>query len=197
MSRFADQPRLTDDDRARQSMDALRAERRSQPRHLIALAAVLVLVAGGVTWSSSSSLAAARKSLKFQQTQAEDIAIAAAQLNQLRAASATEGSRENEAVPQLRSRIAQAAADAGLKNPNILPSSERPELRRPGLNSIQRKFSYDLRDESLPALLKWIELATRDVPDLEVYSVKLLPEQQQWHLLVTFSRWERADSSGS
>ncbi|MDI1289384.1 MAG: hypothetical protein PSX37_05460 [bacterium] len=197
MSRFADQPRLSDDDRSRQSMDALRFERRSRPRHLVALAGLLVLVAGGVAWSSSRSLAAANKTLAYQQKVAAEVTEAAGKLNQLRAANAADGSRENEAVPQLRSRIAQAAADAGLKNPNVLPSAERPEIRRPGLNSIQRKFSYDVRDESLGALLKWMELATRDVPDLEVYSIKLQPEAQQWHLVVTFSRWERADSTGS
>jgi len=192
MSRFADQPRLTDDDRSRQSMLALRSERQSRPTHLIVLAGLLVAVAAVTTWTSSASLAKAERSLNFQRKMASEIVDASSKLTQLRQTSVTEGSGENEAIPQLRSRVAQAAAEAGLKNPNILPSTERADPRRPGLNSIQRKFTYDVRDESLASLVKWVELAIRDVPDLEVYSVKLLPEAQQWHLLVTFSRWERA-----
>jgi hypothetical protein len=36
-----------------------------------------------------------------------------------------------------------------------------------------------------------VEIATRDVPGLEVYSVRIRPETNQWDLNVTFSRWER------
>jgi len=195
MSRFTDQPALSDDDRSRHALTASRSARRSRPRHLVVLAALLVAVAAVVAWSSSRSLAKAERSVTYQRGVATQVVDASAKLAQLRQAGTIEGSGENDAIPQLRSRVAQAAADAGLANPNVLPSSERAELRRPGLNSIQGKFVYDVRDQSLGALVRWVELATRDVPDLEVYSVKLLPEAQQWHLIVTFSRWERADAT--
>ena len=53
------------------------------------------------------------------------------------------------------------------------------------------KFDYEVRDESLAALMDWMNRAVAAVEGLEVYSVSIKPEAQAWNLRVTFSRWER------
>lgn len=167
---------------------AARQARRNTPTHLVIFAAVLLGIALICTLVAASSRSAAQDRLDAQKRQSSRIAELVARLNQLSDAERAGIQRWGQPAERVQSKIQQAAVQAGLKTaiPPVNPTKSGPVG-----NAQRTQFRYDIRDESLPALLKWVELATRDVPGLEVYSVKIRPEANQWDLNVTFSRWER------
>jgi hypothetical protein len=55
----------------------------------------------------------------------------------------------------------------------------------------QVRYAYTLRDESLAAMLRWVEIVKQDVPDLEVSAVSIVPEANEWRMTVTYVRFER------
>jgi hypothetical protein len=167
---------------------AARQARRNTPTHLIVIAVVLMGIALICTLVAAGSRAAALSRLDTQKRQAARVAELVARLNQLTDAERAGIQRWGQPAERVQSKIQQAATQAGLKAaiPPVNPTKSSP------VGDAQRiQFKYDIRDESLPALLKWVEIATRDVPGLEVYSVRIRPEANQWDLNVTFSRWER------
>lgn len=167
---------------------AARQARHNTPTHLVILALILLGVALVCTLVAARSRSAAQDRLDAQKRQAGRVAELVARLNQLAEVERSGVQRWGQPAERVQSKIQQAAAMAGLKSaiPPVNPTKSSP------INDAQRiQFKYDIRDESLPALLKWVELATRDVPGLEVYAVRIRPEANQWDLNVTFSRWER------
>ena len=171
---------------------AARAERQNQPKVLLYAAGLLLLAALlflGITFRASL---AAASDLKTQKRQAQETIDQAGLLKALHEAAAAAPELVQPAT-QVLSRIEQAGVDAGLKNKVPIP---RPRFETPpGLGSKQTRLDYEIRDESLPRMLDWMERAVAEVPGLEVYSVSLKPETHQWILRVTFSRWERTEGT--
>ena len=86
-------------------------------------------------------------------------------------------------------RLQAIAQEAGIKNKLQIPRDE--EERRGASKRV--KFRFDnVQDESLPALLSWLDKAVTELPGMEVYSVSIRPLANQWVMNVTFARWERA-----
>jgi len=56
-------------------------------------------------------------------------------------------------------------------------------------------LDYNVADESLPAMLSWIERSMADVPGLELFKIVMSPEQHKWRMKVTFSRWEKMEGA--
>ncbi len=183
-------PREQAREQARQdvAVAAARQARRNTPTHLIVLALLLLGIALICTLVAGASRAAAQERLDAQKRQSARVAELVARLNQFNEAERTGVQRWGQPAERVQSKIQQAAVQAGVKAaiPPVNPTRSSP------IGNAQRiQFKYDIRDESLNSLLKWVELATRDVPGLEVYSVRIRPEANQWDLNVTFSRWER------
>ena len=153
---------------------AARAERHNQPRGLVYGASVLLLAAlifVGVAFEGS---AGALKDLKTQRDQAQSVIKQAGELKALHEAAAN-GADVFQSAPQVLSRIQQAALDVGLKGRVPIPSQSVG--RATVYKSQQRRFDYpEVKDESLPALLRWMDKAVADVPGLEVYAVTLKPD---------------------
>ncbi|MBU6413503.1 MAG: hypothetical protein KGS45_08515 [Planctomycetes bacterium] len=189
-SRPGTTPREQAREQARQdvAVAAARQARRNTPTHLIILALLLLGIALVCTLVAGASRSSAQLRLDAQKRQSTRVAELVARLNQLSEAERSGIQRWGQPAERVQSKIQQAAVQAGIKAaiPPVNPTRSSP------IGDAQRiQFKYDIRDESLPALLKWVEIATRDVPGLEVYAVRIRPEANQWDLNVTFSRWER------
>ena len=101
--------------------------------------------------------------------------------------SGREGGNLGVPIEGIRSRIMAAGTEAGLKNAVQLPRNEKS---RGGTDAVQQRLVYDVRDESLDAIVRWIDIALRGTTGLEVYALSVRPEANQWNCKVTFSRWE-------
>lgn len=176
------------------SMAAQRSEQANRPRIYVVLALVALIGCVLALLWSWSSYASARRALVAEQATAARAVELAGRLQALKLASVSDsGPRANEPVDRLLSRLESIGRDAGLKNGVPLPGRNRG-LTQQGM--VQVKLNYELRDISLGALLVWVERAMDEVPGLEVFSLSLRPESQQWVLKVQFSRWERAEGGG-
>ena len=186
---------MNEDARMLAAATAARTERANRPTMLVLFSAVLL--AGALVWLlwAWSAQRDATRSLSFQQRKSERVAERVAQLLSLRART-TSGEAVNEGntqLSQLLPRIASAASASGIKD-NVPPPAQR-RLSPAGTTAKQLLLEYNVADESLPALLAWIDKSLADVPGLESYKVVVSPEQQKWRLKVTFSRWEKAEST--
>jgi hypothetical protein len=180
---------LDDDQRFELGAIAARDERRNRPAHWLLLAtlcfagSLLALIWAG--WSR----AAAAKQLGDQRYIASQTSEICGQIQALREQAAKQGDKANQPITQIRSRLQAIAQEAGIKNKLQIPRDE--EERRGASKRV--KFRFDnVQDESLPALLSWLDKAVTELPGMEVYSVSIRPLANQWVMNVTFARWERA-----
>lgn len=170
---------------------AARAERQNQPTFLLYGAGALLLASLIFVAVSFSSSLAASSDLATQKKQAEGTIQLAGKYQALQAAAKSQPWL-NQPATQIRTRIEQAGADVGLKDHVPLPTTRTDPQRTIG--SQQTRFDYEVRDESLPNLLSWLQKCLADVPGMEVYSITLRPEAHKWKLNVSFSRWERIET---
>lgn len=174
------------------STAAGRAERRNRPKHLLLLAFALLVFAAGLLGWSVLARARAAATLREERALAEKVRDITAQFNELKTdseQSSTSRPKFGESIFNRPSRFQELAASAGLKNTGFVPQRKTAD---PAVNGVQRRrLEFELKDESLDALLNWMKMAVEDIPGLEVFSVRLRPEANQWALNVEFSRWER------
>jgi len=176
--------------------EGARAERRNRPRHLVLMAGLLLSIAIAFLMTSWSAAAAARERAASARSTAEDALLTAARLQRVMQADAGGGGpRASEPASLVLSSVELAGTKAGLRNP-VPPPPPPATSRRQGLGTEQLRWTYAVNDESLPALLAWVEQAAADVPGLEVHALTLTPEPQnnRWGLKVTFARWERLEA---
>ncbi len=177
---------------------AARTERQNQPKVLLYGAGVLLVAALiflGVAFQGSL---AASNELNTQKKQAEEVAMQAGKLKALRAYIASDPG-VNQPATQVLTRIEQAAVDVGLKVPTPLMPAAKHNDRAPGASSQLARLDYEIRSESLPQLLQWVQKAQENVPGLEVYGVSLRPASptgaHEWVFRVSFARWEKVEGS--
>jgi hypothetical protein len=182
-----------EDARLDQAAEAARMARRNQPKGLLVVAGLLLAAMLLYLVFAAFSLQAANKDLNAMRGRAEDAVRYAGELKALRALGAINPAVTSSAS-QLRTRVEQAGLDAGLSQTVKLPI-ERAESVIVGLGSRQYKYTYDITDPNLGALLAWVQKSVAAVPGLEVYGIKLKPEPNQWRLTVTFSRWQKTEGS--
>jgi len=185
-------------ERQEESRETLRAaaaanERRNRPAYLVAVAVLLLLACVlSLAWSLVARGAAAGEFAREKDT-AMVLARAVGRLKELQATGDAEGDKGAAPNDQILTMIQGAAERAGIQNPKqLFPRGPgTPENRSGGVQRV--RFDYDqVRNESLEPLLLWMRYATESVPGLEVYSVKLRPEANEWVMQVTFQRWQRA-----
>jgi len=172
---------------------AARAQRRNRPAWLVLLG-VAVLLAGAIfAWSSWAEHGEQRARARRAKAEADRVLAAAARLKAMNDAEAGgEGPRVVE-TGNVLSRIEAAGSRVGLSKPVGVGTRNVTARRELKLNQV--RISYNVRDESLGAVLAWAEEAVRDVPGLEVFNLTVRPEAAEWSVNIVFSRWERMEGS--
>ncbi|MDX2146965.1 MAG: hypothetical protein SFZ23_05535 [Planctomycetota bacterium] len=183
---------LADQARDEVAAAASRAESRNRPRVFILASSLALAIAFVMLVLGMGAKANADSSLRRERAQANEAVELLARLRQLdEAAKDSTKLPFGEQLSKIRSKITDAASRAGLKSPPQLPVSDQV-VRNVAAGVNRNTWTYEVRDPSLRAMLDWLQLAIKDIPGFEVYSVTLKPEQNQWYLRVTFSRLERS-----
>ncbi len=180
-------------DRLDLAAKAASAERSKRPRHWILLAGLLLaasLASVVFSWQSSREAGLA---LSRQQALAQETLESAGRLRALQTAAASGGPSISEPTTQVLSRIERAGIDTGLRDPVKLPKETRRDPVRAGVGALATRWTYEIRDPSLPIVLEWIKASTQSVPGLEVQSIVVRPEASAWLVTVVFVKWERAE----
>lgn len=183
--------------RAELSASAARTQRANRPQLIVIIAALGLMSALVFLFLSWRAKSDAETTLRRNESFAKSALESAARLRALKAKATQNRTADQGAdvLTQLRSRLQDTAELAGVKQAKtMLPRNTRSN-RSPTGKSVQNLYDYEVRDESLPALLTWVERSTTDVQGLEVSSISILPEATQWTMRVTFARWEKVDAS--
>jgi hypothetical protein len=102
---------------------------------------------------------------------------------------------QNAPIPDMLSRLQNAAREAGLDTLPEVPRTENESFqnaRRVNYRYTARDRSQ-VRDQSLEKMLTWISLATERIPGLYVRQISLKPQANAWMMEVTFARYERIE----
>jgi hypothetical protein len=184
---------LTEDDKLLAASQAAGNERANRPTVLLLLAGFVLAAALLFALVSYSQYAAAKRVLARQSYEATTIAQNVAAVRALRANSAADTGRGlSEQDETIRSRLIDIAVGAGINRAGINPPT-LTRVRKPNLGSVQMNVTFDVRDPNLQALMTWLDRATEQMAGIEVQKIKLEPKEQDWRLLVTFTRWEKAE----
>jgi hypothetical protein len=187
-------PSAIDDLRQDLTSAAASSQRRNTPLFLVLLSLLGLVLCAGWAWHCRSLAKDAARDADLAKLKAKEITLAAAKLRGLMEAEAAgNGVRASQPMSQLLSVIEAAGARAGLKKQ--LPVGSRVPQPRNAEGWQQVKLTYAVRDESLAAVMKWIDLAQEEVEGLAVSAIKIRPEANEWSVNVTFSRWEKAEVS--
>ncbi|HZW10667.1 MAG TPA: hypothetical protein VFF69_12255 [Phycisphaerales bacterium] len=181
--------RISDDFRYELADTARVAEMSNRPRSLLILATLLFVVAGVALVLTLRERDIAVRQFRVQTDRTGQVANLAAQFRVLEQQGAAASTGRNERIPDLFTRIEQAATGAGLREKPPIPATPDP-LRSGG--ALKYQYTYTMQDASLEALLEWIREAQRLVPGLEVSQVEITPQPKNWKLRVVFVRWERS-----
>lgn len=167
---------------------ALRQEHQNRPVRLVIITGLVLAVSVMFLLVGVSKRFAAEAKLSRDKARATEMISLADRLEKIKVAAANrEGGGLGVPIEGIRSRIMTAGTEAGLKNQVPLPTIRKS---RGGADAVQQRLAYEVRDESLDAIVRWIEKAVRGTGGLEVYALSLRPEANQWNCKVTFSRWE-------
>lgn len=191
MSQAASHANQLEDLRASLAAQASRAEQRNRPRALLLIAAIILIIGAWFGWSGYSRSTEAEARAAAAQRYSDNVLKAAGKLKALESQGAIEGYAP---MTSLLSRIESHGTPAGLKSRVPIGSSQT----RPGTTPTTKAWksvrtTYTIRDPHLPAVLKWIDLVVADIPGMEVHSITIRPEANDWVVIVVFSRWERAE----
>jgi hypothetical protein len=173
---------------------AARTRRANEPRSLVVLAGVGVLVSAVVLGLSVLSYVGAALEARAERERAGAIATRVAHLRALGERASTDAADAGESITRFRSRIDRAGVEAGLRDPLRVPAEAIPDIdRTKGTRQVQ--LTFDIRDPSMEALVQFMQRAVAEVPGLEVQSIQIKPEAQVWYLQVKFARWERLEGT--
>jgi hypothetical protein len=191
---MAERTRLNEDDRydlAQRAAMAVRAARPTGPLVIGGLALVVSVIA--LLWVSAQRGQALQR-LAAEQRRMEEIVSIEQSFATVKTLQSRGASGVNTPLPDLYTRIEQAALSVGLDKPSIPTDSAVPQN-----GVINRLLTYTVRTAELDKVLRWIELAMERVPGLEVNDIELTIDQiqrnqqqaGQWTVKVVLARWER------
>jgi hypothetical protein len=171
------------------AMAAAGRERINRPRALLVLAVVVMLVALVAAAWGLASRRSARASLTRALADQAAVETMAADWKKLLDEERDAGSEMmGKRMPDLLTQIEARATRAGLKD-KPSPPRQNPQTRA-GV-TVTEYYYTNVKDPSLKALLEWLRLTTAEIGGLEVYSLNLRPDPNNWNMTVTFRRWER------
>ncbi|MEM9372161.1 MAG: hypothetical protein AAGA55_00830 [Planctomycetota bacterium] len=188
--------RMTPDDRYEIAARAEAGERSNRPIHLVFLAGTVLaiaLFAAAMAWRSDASAAndLRRQSAELAMIQARSTTLAGLLQEQVEAPE----NDQNAPIPDMRSRLRNAAQEAGLDTIPGVPATERESFQ----NARRVNYRYStrdrnqVRDPSLEKMLNWVSIATERIPGLHVRQISLKPQANSWMMEVTFARYERIE----
>jgi hypothetical protein len=183
--------RLSDDDRYALAARAEAGARSNRPSHLIAIAALallMTLVVAGFAWRSDARAA------RLERNAARDLTTlraSAERLGELQARVATSPEVDrNRPIPDILSRLGSLAREAGLDPVPPIPTQSSDI----GNNARRLNYQYQsLRSPSLAAVLRWVNLCTERIPGMHVRVLIIKPAPTLWSVDVTFARYERLE----
>ncbi len=178
---------MSPDERYEQAALAQLGERRNRPRHFVVLGALALVVALIVTLFAWVSQVRAARELARREN---DLTTLAMLTGEWLALSATDESGEDEDRRIVQSRVRELATRAGM--------TAVPPLAQPRLDTYQNarraRYRYDIRDESLEALMSWVDLMLGEFRGAWVHEIEIKPSGNAWQLQVVFARWEQAST---
>lgn len=180
---------LSEEDRYELAAAANAAERSNRPLALLVFAIVLVGASFLFMLFSMGSRAAASTDVANQRLRLSEVQRYAAQIESLRAR-ADEGGPGAGAtpIPNILSSFRQYGLEAGI-DPGLPDESREVQ---PGMQRLE--YAFDIKSPDLAPALRFIRLAQDRIPGLETRQIRVRPLANDWHVEVTFSRWERTDS---
>lgn len=156
---------------------------RNRPLHWLMLALVLFAAGFVMLLLGASAKGSAQARLKAERRQSLEIQALVDQLVELQARG---GERvRHEPVSALR-RFEEIKGRTGLKS-SVATSENTVTLA----NAIKRTYIFNLREDSLEVLMRWVRESMEHIPGLELSGIELKPEPNQWSAKVTLVRWER------
>jgi hypothetical protein len=182
---------LGDESRFELAMAAAGRERANRPRILVVLAVVALLIALLAAVLGLTARAKARTRLAAtlgEQTRVDQMLKEWDDLKQQEQASAGP-SGTGQHLGDLDSRMEDMARRAGIKDTPPHPRPNTPTTRA-GVKVFEYAYT-GIKDPSPKPLLEWCRLAAAEIPGLEVYSIDLKPDPNNWTMDVIFRRWER------
>lgn len=181
-------PRISDDLRYELADAARSAESANRPKALLALATLLFALAGVALVVTLRQLESAKGQYEAQQGYQQRIADLKIQYARAEALKSSGQAEHGEPISDLFSRIETAAHSVGLSQTPKIPRIQSATIG----TAIRNEYPYQMQDPSLQNLLAWVEACRRDVPGLEVTSLKITPAAKHWNFEVKFVRWERS-----
>ncbi len=189
--------RADTDLRADRAALAQAAEQSNRPTYLVVIAALLLVIASAAFVSSFLAKRSAERELVMRRDEARRVMDLCQRIKGLRLAAAEAKKLD----------VGQARGDIALAIKNAAPEAIKPVLSAPPQDQTRdrdqerrvqlRVWTYqNVRSESLPDLLMWVQNAPTKVGGLEVRSVQLKPEANVWNMTVSFSRWEKMPEEG-
>jgi hypothetical protein len=164
------------------------AQRRNQPRLLIFLAFVLILISAFYAFSGYSAVSSSRIKAQRQADTDSQLDAKIERYNNLTQGGAEGGLDERFPVnSRIRSTLESSADLFGLDTPTVAQRPERAGLDYPLLRQI---ITANISDAPLEPTLQWINSATRNIDGLYVAGVEFSPTGSGWQVEVRFARWE-------
>lgn len=179
---------MSDEDRYELAAAANAAERSNRPLAFLVFSLVFVGASAIFLLVSVGAQASANTSVVNERSRLAKVQQYAQQIESLQARSAESGAGAGAApIIDILQRFRQYANEAGI-DPGLPNESRetRPNMQR-------REFAYDIKSPRLTPALQFIRIALDRIPGLEVRQIRVRPLANDWHVEVTFSRWERTD----
>jgi hypothetical protein len=188
--------RLSEDDRYEIAARAEAGARANRPTHLVLIGGLALLIAAGgagLAWRADAAAASALKRKSNELVLINERSSVLADLVQRQIEAPQDD--QNAPIPDMLSRLQNAAREAGLDTLPEVPRTENESFqnaRRVNYRYTARDRSQ-VRDQSLEKMLTWISLATERIPGLYVRQISLKPQANAWMMEVTFARYERIE----
>ncbi len=164
------------------------AERRNQPKLLIGVAALGILIAGFYAFSGFNAAASAKRKAVNKANTAAQLDGLIARYNEL-----NQGGSEsalNERFPvndRIRSTLETSADFYGIETSSVSQRTERVGLDYP---LRKQNVTANLIDVQLEPTMKWINSAMKNIDGLYVAGVEFSPTPSGWQVEVRYARWE-------
>jgi hypothetical protein len=175
---------LSEEARFELAMGASARERRNRPRHLVYLAAILVLAGGVAALAEARSWSKAAGGARAALARQAEVASQVREFVELRAKSGGV-EKERTGFDKMVSTGERTAEAAGLNKPAKPLEPPTPDIRG---NLVHRTWRYTkIKSAEAGPLLEWVRTMLEEMPGLRVSSIRLAPGEQGWTMDVTYA----------
>lgn len=180
---------LSEEARFDLAMAAAAHERRNTPRHLVYLAAAVVLVGGIAALVEARAWSRAARETKAALARQAEVAAEVQEYVELKAKSGGVD-KERATFDKMVSTGERTAEAAGLGKIGKPREPDKPDVQG---NLVKRTWAYSkIKSAQAGPLLEWVKTMLDEMPGLRVSSIKLSPGEQGWTMDVTYAGLETA-----